>query len=179
MRRTLVLLAILGFGAPPWAQQSASFRLEEHAFNAAGHPDGSSSPTSSGFHVSLDAVGDCGSPSALSSASFHMDAGFVRAYPPPGEVSGLVFADRQTLEWNPERAVGTYNLYRDRVSSLAGLGFGGCWQQDLPGPTATDNDPVPSSDGFFYLPTAKNRLDEEGTKGFRSDGTERQGTACP
>ena len=92
---------------------------------------------------------------------------------------GLVFEDKDTLAWEPEKSVGDYNLYRDRVSDLAGLGYGTCEQWDLADETATDTDPVPAGDGFFYLVTAENRLDEEGTKGTDGAGTRRKGNVCP
>ncbi len=92
----------------------------------------------------------------------------------------MAFTDAQTLVWNPERSVGTYNLYRDLLSGLAGLGYGGCEQQELTGETATDSDAVPAGDGFFYLVTAENLLAEEGTKGFLSNATERGNPSpCP
>jgi hypothetical protein len=75
--------------------------------------------------------------------------------------------------------VGTYNLYRDLMSNLVGLGFGDCQQQDLPTSTTTDDDALAVGDGFFYLVTAENKLAEEGTKGSQSNGSEREGNACP
>lgn len=179
MRRAIVILAVLALGGTAAAQQSASFKLEEHAFNAGGDPSGGTVPASTGFRISLDAVGEAAAAGSPASASFRMDAGFGSSYPPPDEVAGLRFADAQTLEWAAEKSTGAYNLYRDLISNLAGLGFGSCLQQDLPGETATDVDPVPANDGFFYLVTAENRLAEEGSKGSRSDGTERLGAVCP
>jgi hypothetical protein len=108
-----------------------------------------------------------------------MEVGFVPPYPPPGEVLGLRFSDKQTLQWDPEKSVGDYNLYRDLIGTLPSLGFGACHQQDLVDETATDPSVPAAGQGFFYLATAENRLDEEGSKGSRSDGIERQGTTCP
>jgi hypothetical protein len=34
-------------------------------------------------------------------------------------------------------------------------------------------------EAFLYLVTVENLRTEEGTKGFDSDGIERQGTTCP
>ena len=66
------------------------------------------------------------------------------------------------------------------MSNLTGLGYGQCEQQDLTTTSATDSAAVPLGDGYFYLVTARNRLSEEGTKGFRSDlMTERLGATCP
>jgi hypothetical protein len=109
-----------------------------------------------------------------------MDSGFPLTYPPPGEVRGLRFLDSETLVWNPEKSVGVYNLYRDLIGSLSGLGYGSCKEQDLASETATDSDPLPTDNGYFYLVTAENRLTEEGTKGFDGYGAERPNPSpCP
>ena len=71
--------------------------------------------------MKLDAIGDAVARTGLASSSFHLDGGFVGAHPPAGEVAGLVFADRITLVWHPEKSIGAYNLYRDLLSSLAGF----------------------------------------------------------
>ena len=42
-----------------------------------------------------------------------------------------------------------------------------------------DTHELETGEGYFYLVTAENRLDEEGTKGFSHDGPEREGTVCP
>ena len=109
-----------------------------------------------------------------------MDAGLVPAYPPPREVTGLVFLDDDTLHWDPEPSVGVYNLYRDTLPALPEGGYGSCDQQGLTTTGATDVAPPPGvGDGYFYLVTAENRLAEEGTKGFDTGAVERQGNACP
>jgi hypothetical protein len=109
-----------------------------------------------------------------------MGGSFAACYPPPGEVPDLRFSDDETLEWQPEKSVGHYNLYRDLVSNLSGLGYGECDQYDLPDESTTDTDPVSVGDGFFYLVTVENRLGEEGTKGRDSDGSERPNpNFCP
>ena len=60
------------------------------------------------------------------------------------------------------------------------LSFGVCEEQDILTATVVDGDAVPTNDGYFYLITAQNRLAEEGTKGFRSIGDERNNnTPCP
>ncbi len=87
----------------------------------------------------------------------------------------LVFTDSETLTWPAEQSAGVYNLYRDDTSD----GFGNCEEQDIAGTTTTDSSTPTTANTFFYLVTAENRLDEEGTKGFQSSGTERLGTACP
>ncbi len=176
MRQAIVLAALLSSGLV-LAQTSTSFKLSEHVFNAGGHPAGGTVPTSANFKISLDAIGEGLLGTALSSASFNIDGGFGSAYPPPSEVSGLRFTDKATLEWSPEKSAGIYNLYRDLQSNLQG--FGDCEQQDLTATTTTDNDAVPTGDGYVYLVTVENRLDEEGIKGFQSDGMEREGAVCP
>jgi hypothetical protein len=172
----LIALAV----SPAFAQTSASYRLTEHAFNAGGHPAAGETPASASYRMSLHAIGDNALGEPLASASFHADGGFVVAYPPPGEVTELRFTDKQTMLWNPERSVGVYNLYRDLMSNLSSLGYGTCRLQDLAGETAFDTDEPNAGDGYFYLVTAENRLYEEGSKGFDSDGTVRANDApCP
>lgn len=179
MRRRLGIALLAAVATSAAAQESASFDLREHALNAGGHPADGIVLASLGFRMSLGSIGDAVVRRGLASASFRADAGFVSAYPPPGEVLGLAFDTKTTLRWNSEPSAGTYNLYRDLLGNLSGLGYGLCAQPDLAGPTATDADPVAPGAGFFYLATVENRLDEEGTKGFRRDGTERGGTVCP
>lgn len=182
MHRFAVLFLPLSIAvaAPAWAQQSASYQLREHAFNAGGRPDQGTLAQSPNFRVSLDAVGDPLSRAGLSSASFGMDGGFVSPYPPPQEVIGLEFSDNQALLWNPEGSTGTYDLYRGLVSTLSGLAYGSCHQQGLTDETTTVADVPPSGDSYFYLVTAENLLSEEGTKGFDSTGTERASPSpCP
>ena len=161
------------------AQESPSYKLKEHVFNAGGNPDGGAVLVSAGFHVKLDAVGEAVSGSSLGSPSYHMDGGFVLAYPPPGEVRNLRFSNKTTLLWDPERSAGYYDIYRDLLSTLPG-NFGACLQHDIAAETAVDAGTPGVGTGYFHLVTAENRLDEEGTKGFRSNGTERGNPApCP
>src|SRR6266540_5852987 len=162
----VVILVVLVLTAPagPLAQESAGYRLKEHAFNAGGHPDQGMTFSSAGFHVSLDALGDVVAPGGLSSGFFHLEGGWAVAYPPPGEVMNLHFAaDAKTLIWDPEKSVGAYEVYRGALSELPGLAYGSCFQSGLAGNGASD--PAIPSRGFFYLITSRNRLDEEGTKG--------------
>ena len=174
-----IMLSLVAAG-PILAQESASFKLNEHSFNAGGHPDQGTVLESASFTVSLDAIGDPVSLLGLSSTSFQLDAGSVAPYPPPGEVSGLVFVDGETLNWDPEPSVGIYNLYRELISDLTGLGYGSCEQQDLATESATDLDIPPGGDGYLYLVTVENLLAEEGTKGFDSNASERPTLApCP
>ena len=181
IKKVLVrILPILVAAGLTVAQESASFKQSEHAFNAGGHPDQGTVLASASFSVSLDAIGDTVSLLGLSSASFQLDAGSVAPYPPPAKVTGLVFVDGQTLNWDPEPSTGIYNLYRELISELTGLGYGSCEQQDLAAETATDLDTPPGGDGYLYLVTAENLLAEEGTKGFDSNANERPTPApCP
>ena len=176
MRRAVVLVGLL-LGGSVLAQESPSFKLKEHTFNAGGHPAGGVVLTSASFRVTLDAIGEGVTSVALSSTSFKMRGGFGLTYLPPGEATSLLLTDNDTLEWSPEQSVGVYNLYRDLISKLPAFGI--CRPPELPNPTATDPDLPPLGDGFFYLVTAENPLDEEGTKGFQNDGTERLGATCP
>ena len=179
MKRALTFL-VLFLGGAVLAQESASFKLTEHAFNAGGSPKDGVVLTSTSFQVTLSALGDTAAATASTSASFQLDGGFTTGYPPPGEVLLLLMnADAQTLVWSPEGSVGSYNLYRDFLSNLSGLGYGSCEQQNLTDMMTTDTDSLAIGEGYFYLVTAENRLSEEGTKGFDSDLTERMGLTCP
>jgi hypothetical protein len=174
---TMLGAALLG--APICAQQSASFKLDEHVLNAGGHPSGGVVMESTSYRVTLDALGESVGQAGMTSASFHMDAGFTLAYPPPGEVTDLLFTGVEAITWSAERSAGFYDLYRDDTSD----GYGTCEQQNLQTTTATDSSIPTAGNTLFYLVTVKNRLQEEGTKGSRSDGTERLGATdlpvCP
>ncbi len=162
------------------AQTSTSYQLDEHVFNSGGAPLGGTPVSSASYSLSLVAIGDAvGGSSTPSSASYGVSSGFPSAYPAPGEVRGLNFQNSTTLDWNSEHSAGSYNLYRDLLSSISGLGYGNCEQQDIAGPSATDATTPPSGDGYFYLVTVENRLDEEGTKGSASDTSQRFGGVCP
>ena len=191
MKKPIVALVAFCLGGFAVAQQSASFTLEEHTFNAGGNPDGGVILTSASFQITLDSIGDNAVATGLSSASFQLDSGFPTAYPPPGEVEGLELTDNVTLVWNIEKSIGSYNLYKDLLSSLSTLNYGTCTQEDIADETATDVAVPSSGQGFFYLVTAENKLTEEGTKGACIDGTgdnqceggtsaaERLGLVCP
>ena len=176
------LVALVAFcaGGLVLGQQSASYILEEHTFNAGGHSEGGGILTSASFRISLTSLGDRAAAAGLSSASFQIDSGFTTGYPPPGEVQNLrLLADGETLQWNVEPSIGSYNVYRDLISNLTGLGYGSCEQEARTEEAAIDTDPVPLGEAYFYLVTAENRIAEEGTKGFDSGAMERTGTSCP
>lgn len=180
IHRPIATLVLAGFAlSPALAQSSASYKLEEHVMNAGGHPINGSVMGSSSYRVTLDSIGDALAGTEMSSASYGMGSGFGSAYPPPGETDGLLFSDHDTLIWNAERSAGTYNLYRALMTDLLGAGYGECFAPGLAGTTGTDAGTPPASDGWFYLVTAENRLGEEGTKGWDSGATEREGNVCP
>ena len=172
-----VLLVVSG-AMPCLAQQSASYRMDEHVLNLAGRPDDGVTASSGSYRITLDSFGEATVRTGLTSPSFRMDASFAGAYPPPGEVTGLRLVDHVTLTWNAERSVGTYAVYRDALGTLPG-GYGVCWQEGLTDETTTDSSTPAAGTGWFYLVTADNRLREEGTKGRDSAGAERGGQACP
>lgn len=178
--KPLLMPLVFLLAIPVLAQESASYKLGEHVFNAGGNPSDGLVLTSASYKITLDAIGDSVAGRNLASASYHMDGGFVMGYPPPGEVHGLEFTNLQTLVWQPEKSVGVYNLYRGLVDGLDGTVYGSCEEPDIALNATTDSDPVPVGNGYFYLVTAENRLDEEGTLGIRSTGAERPNTgACP
>lgn len=172
----VVLAALAGTAA---AQQSAGYRLTESAFNQGGDPRGGAPPASLGYRITADAIGSPVAAIGMTSAGYQSDAGFVVAYPPPLEVANLRFASAVALDWSAARAAGTYNLYRDPLSTLPGI-YGACLQLDLTATGATDPGSPAVGTGFFYLVTVANRIEEEGTKGFRSSGAERVNPSpCP
>ena len=173
-----IALSLLVAGAA-WAQQSASFDLGVHSINQGGTPLGASSPSSAGYRLSAAAIGDAAGAAGLSSASFSMNPGIVALVGPPGEVMQLMFTDAENLVWNPAKVAKFYNLYRDLVSNVMGLGYGNCEEQKITDETTEDSDIPPGGDGYFYLVTVENAIGEEGTKGNRSDTTNRAGNVCP
>src|SRR5437773_3527045 len=137
-RRGVFLLALL-LVCPAFAQESASYKLKESVFNAGGDPSQGNVLSSTSYRIRLDAVGDSVAQTGLQGPSFHLDAGFVSAYPPPAEITGLRFlADKFTLHWDAEKSVGAYNLYRGLLTALAGGSTGACLQASIAGEAATD-----------------------------------------
>jgi hypothetical protein len=162
------------------AQQSASFKLEEQSFNVGGHPRDGVILVSTNFRIGLDSIGESLASPLATSTSFRMGRGFVSAYPPPGEVLGLSFADEITIGWETEGSVGTYAIYRAATSTLPGLAYGACLDSSLTNESYTDLDEPLAGQSYFYLVTARNLLGEEGTKGYDSSGAERANPApCP
>ncbi|HET8946970.1 MAG TPA: hypothetical protein VFQ07_08300 [Candidatus Polarisedimenticolia bacterium] len=175
----MILAPLFGLLAahPATAQTSSSYKLGEASINSGGNPGNSGALASTHYRVSLDAIGDGVVRAGLASAAFHLDAGFVGEFPPPGEVTGLRFGDATTLLWSPERSAHRYEIYRGTISTLPGT-FGTCFANDLSLVTATDASIPGSGQGFFYLVTSHNRLGEEGPKGFASNGTQ-EGNPLP
>lgn len=169
--RTIVLLLFVLPALAVGAQSSASYRVEESAFNNGGNP--SPELTSASYRVTLDAVGDGVVATGLSSASYGMGGGFADGCSPPGEVLGLLFSGPATLVWNPEPSVGVYNLWRGDLSGLPSSNYGAKITEDVGSETASDATVPPAGGCYIYLVTAENRLEEEGTKGLRSSGEER------
>jgi hypothetical protein len=162
--------------SPAGAQTSTSFKLTESVLNAGGNPLDDARPTSASFRISHDAIGDAVAGHALTSASYRAAGGFVIRYRPAGEVHGVRFTAVTSLSWDDASSAGTYNLYRNTLASLPG-DFGGCYQSAIAGPACMETATPASGSGWFYLVTAENVLRQEGSKGHRSDGTERPNAA--
>ena len=176
-RRRIPLVLLLAF--PVFAQESASYKLDDHTLNAGGKPADGVVLSSTTYKITFDAIGDAAVGADLSGTGYRMDGSFLPCFPPPGEVVGLRFTDAQTLTWQPEKSVGVYNLYRGLVNGLDGTLYGSCEKSNIDTNTTTDGDPVPEGDGHYYLVTAKNRLGEEGTLGQSSEEERFPASACP
>lgn len=170
--------ALLAMG-PAAAQSSVHDHLTETSIDSGGDPGNGGKPASSHFRLSLDAIGDALVRTGLASASFHLDGGFVGRYPPPGEVQGLRLIAPATVQWNPEPSASEYETYRGLMSTLPGS-YGDCFAGALTSVNVSDASTPSVGQGYFYLVTARNRLGEEGPKGYRSDGTvEANLSPCP
>ena len=87
-------------------------------------------------------------------------------------------ADGTTLLWDPEKSVGSYEVYRGDLTDLHAATYGACLHGGLA--VNTGSDPAKPPQLFFYLVTARNLLNEEGTKGYASSGVERPNPLpCP
>lgn len=174
----IVLLACLAL--PSLAQESSNFRLNEHSFNAGGHPRDGVTIASANYRISLDTLGGAVTPAGMAGPHYRMDGGFVSVYRPPGEVAWLWFQNEDWLNWSPEISAGDYNLYRDPIGDLVTLDYGHCLAHDIPATTTVDGDVPAPGEGFFYLVTAENRLNQEGPKGWGSFGLYRtNANPCP
>ncbi len=178
MKRTPLLLLLLAVNLTP-GQESSSFKLIEHTFNAGGHPEAGVVATSSSFRVTLDAIDEGLAGTALTSASFLMDSGFTASFPPPGEVENLRFISEITMIWDADSSMGDYALYRGTVPGIT-PGYGACLLPTPASETATDLTLPTAGQALAYIITSRNRLLEEGTKGFTSAGLPRSNSApCP
>jgi len=179
----IAALAVLASGAPAGAQQSASFQLEGSTLNEGGRPANGVIAQSASFQITLDAVGETVPTFESLSTSFGLSGGIVGAYAPPSEVETMAFGpgagSATTVLWSPIPTAVRYDVYRGPTGRLPGT-YGSCLASDLVG--SAYNDPVAPGSGtaFFYLVTGENRLGEEGTKGYQSNGTVRTAApACP
>jgi hypothetical protein len=173
---SVILLSAL-LTLPALAQSSSSYRIEESVFNYGGHPSQGTAPASGNYRITSGSIGENLVAASLTSASYGIDSGFGSAFRLPGVIIDLRFISGDVLQWSPHMAAGSYNLYRDDMSSIGG--YGSCFQPDLSSPSASDTEAPLSGAGFFYLATVKNRLHEEGGKGSDSSGALREGTWCP
>ena len=176
--RLLCLLGFLVWPALLMAQSSANYKIESGVINSGGNP----SPvlTSASYKVTLDAIGDAAAFMGMSSASYNSDGGFAPDYVPPGEVLNQRFTSKTVMTWNPAPSVGAYNVYRGLTTDLGTGSYGSCQQAGLTATSYTESSDPGSGQCWFYLVTAENRLDEEGTSGYASSGSQRPITgACP
>jgi hypothetical protein len=165
-------LLALGCSASLQAQSSTNYQIEQGTFNNGGNPSPVLSSTS--YQMTLDAIGDGLNATGLASSSYGMDPGFPSAYPPPGEVLNLRLPGKTVLTWAPEPSIGVYRVYRGALADLP-ASYGSVISGDDPDPsdaTYTDDDAY-ADQPWFYLVTASNRLNEEGTKGRDSVGNPR------
>ena len=178
MKKPLIMVWIvcLVLAAGAFAQSSTSYQIEQGTFNNGGNP--APALTSTHYQMTLDAVGDGINATGLASSSYGMDTGFAPDYRPPGEVLNLRFTSKTAFTWSPETSVGKYNTYRGALGSFTG--YGSCLHGGLTTNTDTDTAVPPAGSGYFYLVTAKNRIAEEGPKGYTSGGAVEPNPApCP
>lgn len=187
--RVAILACAIVLGGPAFSQQSASYILEEQAFNAGGNAGaqaGGSTPAgvvllSSSFRITQSAIGDAVSAATMASPGFTLTGSLISANPPPGEVRNVRFgATTMTVVWDRDPSVGRYHLYQGGVTVPFDPDFGACVPPAWVTEQATITADPPLGEALFILLTAENTLDEEGTKGFRSDGVERPNAVpCP
>jgi hypothetical protein len=136
--------------------------------------------TSSGFRLGLESIGEPLAWRPQSSGAYRLDGGFLPAYPPPGEVTGVaILADQRTLTWSAEPVSTAYNVYTGSLRPLPGS-YGACAAARVAGNAWMDFSTPPLGTGVFYLVTGENRLWQEGTKGYASSGAERPNSSpCP
>ncbi len=180
MRVAAAALLVIGCSlAPVVAQQSASYSVESQTLNFGGHPHKGVAGSSPAYRMSSDALGDSVAGVAMSSLSFRLDSGMVSAYAPAGEVTGLRFDAQGGMQWDAVLHAVSYQVYRGPLTDLPG-GYGSCVAAGITEPAWNDPNAPAAGTGDFYLVTASNRLDEEGSSGVTSAGQSRApGTPCP
>lgn len=185
IRLVAAWMAVAMTGASPsaWAQSSTNYQLEGTTFNEGGRPSGGQFAQSASFQITLDAVGDAVLPIAASSPSFSLSGGTAGTYSPAGEVQGVAFDQPGyapgTVSWGTIPTAVRYNLYRGATGTLPGT-FGSCLASNLSYSFYNDSAAPSSKTGYFYLATGENRLGEQGTKGYQSNGTQRTSSPpCP
>lgn len=170
-----LLFAFWNVGTPAADPRSVNYVLSDFAFGAGGH----SALSSPGYQATLLGIGAEAAEEGLGSLFYSAAGGFHASYPPPGEVLGVRFADRDTLSWDPDPSAGRYNVYRE-VLIRPPSGYGNCVQAGADGTIAVDPAWPDPGLAYVYLITAENRLNEEGTKGYGSSGLERPNPdPCP
>jgi hypothetical protein len=179
--KTPLLICLFLAALPLLAQESASFKVKEYVFNEGGNPAGGTILASASYRMTLDAIGESiVLTSTFEGLNFRQETGFVSAYPPPRETINLRFTGKSTLTWDPEISVGDYCLYRGLIADLQSFDYGTCLESDIAGRLANDPANPPSGACYFYLVTARNRIDEEGIKGYDSVSQIRPNTnPCP
>lgn len=177
-RAILIAAGLLALPALLVAQSSTNYNIEQGAINAGGNP----APvlTSTNYKITLDSVGDSVAGTGMSSTSYRSDCGFPPDYVPPEEVLNQRFSSPTLMTWDPEPSVGVYDVYRGLTTGFSGGSYGSCLQAGLTAASYTDSASPSSGQCWFYLVTAENRLGEQGTSGYLSDGSQRPITgACP
>jgi len=172
----LKFLLFLLFCSHLFSQSSSNYQNKEYVFNCGSNP----APvlSSSNYKITLSSICDGIFQTGLSSSNYKIDSGFIASFPPPEEVLNLRFTSKTNFLWDPEKSVGVYNVYRGNLSSLPSS-YGTCFGT-VSTNSATDTSTPPTGQGYFYLVTAENRIGEEGTMGFQSNGTRRtNGSPCP
>jgi hypothetical protein len=169
------LVLALPWGAASVAQESSSYRMEQGTLNYGGDPRDGIVLASPGYRITLDAIGPWASGLSLSSASFFLSGGFIQTYAPPAEVQDLRFTGPTTMIWLPQVQAADYAVYKGTIGIPFDPGYGTCEQPPpaLTSATATVTSIPGTGISYFYLVTARNALNEEGTKGFTSWGAER------
>ncbi|HKQ97748.1 MAG TPA: hypothetical protein VJV75_07735 [Candidatus Polarisedimenticolia bacterium] len=167
-------------GHPLLAQSSPSYRLTGQVLNAGGRPEQAIVPASPAYRLSIESIGGEFSGSAQVATTYRLAAGLAFLGAPPGEVSGLqILGDEATLQWSAEPRSMAYNVYRGNLAMPPG-GFGVCVHARVEATVVVEAEDPPVGAGFFYLVTGESLLEEEGTKGSTSAGTERPNPApCP